>query len=82
MIACEVTCKFLHLYSFEESELFLNNVSIGKILNVNAQRDVEPREGIINDEDMCKLVTCLSGDSFYKRHMKAHALLQIKQSQV
>lgn len=55
---------------------------LGEILNVNAQRGGKPREGIIDDEDVCKLVTCLSGDSFYKRHTKAHALLQIKQSQV
>lgn len=50
---------------------------------MNVQRGAEPREGIINDEDMCKLVTCLSGDSFYKCHTKVHDVLQIiKQSQV
>lgn len=57
------------------------------MLSVNARRGIEPREGVVNDEDVCESVTRSSSDSFYKSHVKAHVfygpLLQmIKQLQV
>lgn len=42
------------------------------MLSVNARRGIEPREGVVNDEDVCESVTRSSSDSFYKSHVKAH----------